>query len=132
MHLLINKKKYELQREKKQQKNNNNKKKTTTKKQTKQNRYVRPTKTQISLPITAVWSESSLSAWRNFTSLAIQNAPNEISDRTVRMRRLIWIFAGRTYPNLRCLTLLFIHRKICLVVLYSECMEVSAVLNKVF
>ena len=31
--------------------------------------YVRPTKTQISLRIRAVWSESSLPAWRNFASL---------------------------------------------------------------
>ena len=31
---------------------------------------VRPTKTQISLGIRPVWSESSLSAWRNFGSLA--------------------------------------------------------------
>ena len=35
---------------------------------------MRPTKTQISLLIRAVWSECSLSAWRNFTSVAIQNA----------------------------------------------------------
>ena len=33
--------------------------------------HVRPTKTQISLRIRAVWSESSLSARRNFASLAI-------------------------------------------------------------
>ena len=33
--------------------------------------HMRPTKTQISLRIRAVWSESSLSAWRNFASLAI-------------------------------------------------------------
>ena len=33
---------------------------------------VRPTKTQISLRIRAVWSESSLSTWRNVASLAIQ------------------------------------------------------------
>ena len=39
----------------------------------------------------AVWSESSLSAWRIFASLAIQNAPSEDSDQTARMRSLIWI-----------------------------------------
>ena len=33
------------------------------------------TKTQISLRIYAVWSECLLSAWRNFVSLTIQNAP---------------------------------------------------------
>ena len=67
--------------------------------------YVRPTKTQIRLRILAVWSESSLSASRNFASLAIQNAPSEDSDQTARMRRLIWIFAGRTCPKVRFLML---------------------------
>ena len=57
---------------------------------------VRLTRTQISLRIRAVWSESSLSARRNCASLAIQNVPSEDSDQTARMRRLIWIFAGRT------------------------------------
>ena len=66
--------------------------------------HVRPTKTQISLRIHAVWSESSLFAWRNFASLAIQNAQNVNSDQTARMRRLIWIFAWRTWPKVRFLT----------------------------
>ena len=72
---------------------------------------MRPAKTQISLRIRAVWSESSLSAWKkkkkkknykkkkkknNLASLAIENAPSEDSDQTARMRRLIWIFVGRT------------------------------------
>ena len=57
--------------------------------------HVHPTKTQIRLRIRAVWSESSLSAWRKIASLAIQNAPSDDSDQTVRMRRLIWIFAGQ-------------------------------------
>ena len=48
---------------------------------------VRPAKTQISLGIRPVWSESSLSAWRNLGSLASYWA---------RMRRLNWVFAGRT------------------------------------
>ena len=52
-------------------------------------RYVRPAMIQISLRIRAVWSESSLSAWRNFASLAIQNASSEDSDQTARMR-LMW------------------------------------------
>ena len=51
--------------------------------------HVRPTETQTSLCICTVGSESSLSAWRNFDSLAIQNAPSEDSDQTARMRRLI-------------------------------------------
>ena len=37
----------------------------------------RPWKTQISLRICTVWSESSLSAWRNFASLGIQNTPSD-------------------------------------------------------
>ena len=35
----------------------------------------------------------------------IQNAPSEDSDQIARMRRLIWIFAGRTYPKVHLLTL---------------------------
>ena len=63
------------------------------------------TETQISLRIRAVWSESSLSAWRNFASLAIQAAPSEDSDQTARMRMLIGIFTGGTCPKVRFLTL---------------------------
>ena len=63
--------------------------------------YVRPTKTQISLHSRAVWSEYSLSTWRNLVSLAIRNALSEDSDQTARMRRLIWIFVGRTCPEIR-------------------------------
>ena len=76
--------------------------------------HVRRTKTQISLRICAVRSESSLSAWRNLASLAIQNAPSEDSDQTARMRRLIWIFAGRTCPVVRFLPL----RILCLYLLH--------------
>ena len=68
---------------------------------------MRPAKTQISLRIRAVWLESALSAWRNIASLATQYAHREDSDQTVRMRRLIWIFAGRTCPKVRSLTLRF-------------------------
>ena len=57
---------------------------------------VRTAKTQISLGIRPVWSESSLSAWRKFGTLAAQWAHNEDSDQTGRMPRLIWVFAGRT------------------------------------
>ena len=46
--------------------------------------------TQISLRLRPVWSESSLSAWRNLASLAIQNAPSEDSDQTAR--RIIFTF----------------------------------------
>ena len=57
---------------------------------------VRPAKIQISLGICPVWSESSLSAWRKFGSLAIHWTHREDSDQTGRMPRLICVFAGRT------------------------------------
>ena len=57
---------------------------------------VRPAKTQISLGIRLVWSESSLSAWRKLGSLATHWAHSKDSDQTGRMPRLIWVFAGRT------------------------------------
>ena len=57
---------------------------------------VRPEKTQISLGILPVWSESSLSAWRNLRAWATHWAQSEDSDQTGRMPRLIWVFAGRT------------------------------------
>ena len=47
-------------------------------------RHMRPTKSQNIMRILLVWSESSLSAWRNFASLAIQNAPSEDSDLNLR------------------------------------------------
>ena len=57
---------------------------------------VRPAKTQISLGIHPVWSESSPSAWRNLGSLATHWVHSEDSGRTGQMPRLIWDFAGRT------------------------------------
>ena len=57
---------------------------------------VRPAKTQISLGIRPVWSESSLSAWRKLGSLATHWAQSEDSDQTGWMPRLIWVFAWRT------------------------------------
>ena len=57
---------------------------------------VRPAKTQISLGIHSVWSESSLSTWRKLGSLATHLAHSEDSDQTGRMPRLIWVFAGHT------------------------------------
>ena len=57
---------------------------------------VRPAKTQISLGIRPVWSESSLSAWRKLGSLATYWAHSKDSDQTGQMPRLIWVFAGRT------------------------------------
>ena len=46
---------------------------------------VRPAKTQISLGIHPVWSESSLSAWRKLGALATHWAHSEDSDQTGRM-----------------------------------------------
>ena len=51
--------------------------------------HVRPAKTQTSLGIRLVWSESSLSAWRKLGSLATLWANSEDSDQTGRMPRLI-------------------------------------------
>ena len=53
-------------------------------------------KTQISLGIRQVWSESLLSAWRELGSLATQWVHSEDTDQTGRMPRLIWVFAGCT------------------------------------
>ena len=58
--------------------------------------HVRPAKTQISLGIRLVWSESSLSAWRRLWSLATNWTHSEDSDQTGWMPRLIWVFAGGT------------------------------------
>ena len=44
--------------------------------------HVRPAKTPISLGIRPVWSESSLSPWRNIKSLATQWAHSEDSDQS--------------------------------------------------
>ena len=67
---------------------------------------VRPKKTQISLRIRAVLSKASFCAWKNFAPLAIQNEHSEDSDQTARMRRLIWIFVGRTCPKVLTLWLI--------------------------
>ena len=52
---------------------------------------VHPEKTQISLGIRPVWSESLLSAWRNLGPLATHWAQSEDSDQTGQM--LIWVFS---------------------------------------
>ena len=56
--------------------------------------HVRPAKTQISLGIRPVHSESSLSAWRKIGSLSTHLVHSEDSDQTGRMPRLNWVFAG--------------------------------------
>ena len=58
--------------------------------------HVRSAKTQISLGIRPVWSESLLSAWRKLGSLASHWAHSEDSDQTGWMPRLIWVFVGHT------------------------------------
>ena len=58
--------------------------------------HVCPAKTQISLGILPVWSESSLSTWRKLGSLATRWVHREDSDQTGQMPRLIWVFAGCT------------------------------------
>ena len=55
-----------------------------------------PAKTQISLGICPVWSESSLSTWRSIGSSVIHWAHCKDSDQTGWMSRLIWVFAGPT------------------------------------
>ena len=55
-----------------------------------------PVKTQISLGIHPVWSESSLSAWRKLGSSATHWAHSKDSEQTGQMPRLICVFAGRT------------------------------------
>ena len=64
--------------------------------------HLRPAKTQISLGIRPVWSESSLSAWRKLGSLATHWA-------------LIWVFAGRT-----CHFVGFVMRRLILFGTYSN------------
>ena len=57
--------------------------------------HVRPAKTQISLGIHTVWSESSLCAQWVAKDPSCLHADSEDSDQTGRMPRLIWVFAGR-------------------------------------
>ena len=55
---------------------------------------VRPAKTQISLGIHPVWSESSLCAQWIAKDPKFLHADSEDSDQTGLMPRLIWVFAG--------------------------------------
>ena len=61
---------------------------------------MRPAKTQISLGIRPVWSESSLCAQWVVKDPSFLHADSEDSDQTGRMPRLIWVFAGRTHTLL--------------------------------
>ena len=60
------------------------------------NWHVRPAKTQISLGIGPVWTESSLCAQWIAKDSSFLHADNEDSDQTGRMPRLIRVFAGST------------------------------------
>ena len=57
---------------------------------------VRPSKTQISLGICPVWSESLLCAQWVAKDPSFLHADSEDSDQTGQMPRLIWVFDGRT------------------------------------
>ena len=57
---------------------------------------VRPAKTQISLGIRPVWSDSSLCAHWVARYPSFLHADSEDSDQTGRLPRLIWVFARCT------------------------------------
>ena len=59
-------------------------------------RLMRPAKTQISLCIRAVWSESSLISCASLSLRAIERGINEKPRHTGWMYRLIWVFIGHT------------------------------------
>ena len=58
---------------------------------------VRPAKTQISLGIHPVWSESSLSEWRKFGFLATHWAHSKVADQTGWLPRLISLRWAHTH-----------------------------------
>ena len=68
-------------------------------------RRVRPARIQISLRIRAVWSESSLGAFWIAEDAKFLHTNNDDSDQTAWIRRLIWVFVGRTCQMVRFLTL---------------------------
>ena len=73
---------------------------------------VRPVKTQISLGIHPVWSESSLCAQWVAQNPSFLHADSEASDQTGQIPRLIWVFAGRA-----CLFVSFVLRRLILGIL---------------
>ena len=64
---------------------------------TKPTKWLRPAKTQISLVIPPIWSESSLSAQWVSKDPVLLHADSEDSDPTGRKPMLIWVFAGRSH-----------------------------------
>ena len=76
--------------------------------------YVRPAKTQISLGIGPVWSESSLCTLRVANDPRFLHADNEDSDQTARMPRLIWVFAGCTCHFVGFVMWRLIYKEMCI------------------
>ena len=71
-------------------------------------------RTQISLGIRPVWTESSLCAQWVAKDPSFLHADSEDSDQTGRMPRLIWVFAGRTchfvgFVTIKYLSLSYYH-----------------------
>ena len=86
---------------------------------------VRSAKTEISLGIRPVWSESSLCAQWVAKDSSFLHADSKASDQTGRMPRLIWVFAGRT-----CHFVGFIMRRLilCICIITGRC-SVSRVIQ---
>ena len=68
----------------------------------------------------SIWSEASMSAFSIANNAKFLHADNENCDQTAPMRRLIWVFVGRTCQKIHFLSLRFI---LCYCVCYnaSEC-----------
>ena len=64
-------------------------------------RHERSAKIQISLRIRAVEWEASLVAFWKAMDVKDLNADNEASNQSARMRRLIWVFVGRSCQEVR-------------------------------
>ena len=75
--------------------------------------HVRQAEIQISLRIRAVWSESSLGAFWIAKDAKCLHGDYEDSNQTARMRRLIWVFVGRTCLKVRFLPLRLIYECTC-------------------
>ena len=75
--------------------------------------HVRPAKTQISLGIRLVWSESLLSAWRKLGSLATHWVHSEDSDHQAD-QSLRWVhsnFVGFVMRRLICKAYILVHQQ---------------------
>ena len=95
---------------------------------------VRPAKTQISLDIHPVWSESSLCAQWVAKDTSFLHADSEDSDQTGRTTRLIWVFTGCTCHfvgfvtrQLKC----FACDDVCLCTINTE-ISLSSIKKKMF